>query len=77
MRRPPGARPQDRAIDTGLMASGTDVKYHLGPDGTVFPVALGRSGQVLASGERLISADQSRTVSTPRRLGGEPLFAFP
>ncbi len=43
----------DRAIDTGLMAGGTDVKYHFTPDGKVLSVAVGRSGQVLANGERL------------------------
>ncbi|MFB8353027.1 hypothetical protein [Streptomyces niveus] len=43
----------DRAIDSGLMASGTDVTYHLGPDGTVLSAAVGWSGQVLANGERL------------------------
>ncbi|MEV0581184.1 hypothetical protein [Streptomyces sp. NPDC050392] len=59
----------DRAVDAGLMASGTDVKYHLGPDGTVLSVAIGRSGQVLANGERL-------TPSAAERLREEmPLLA--
>ncbi|WP_245703690.1 hypothetical protein [Streptomyces lushanensis] len=43
----------DWAINTGLMAGGAEVKYHLGLDGTVLSVALGRSGQALADGERL------------------------
>ncbi|MDP5317330.1 hypothetical protein P8A23_41470, partial [Streptomyces sp. Alt4] len=50
----------DRAVDAGLMASGTDVKYHLGPDGTVLSVAVGRSGQVLANGERLTPSAAER-----------------
>ncbi|WP_234315337.1 hypothetical protein [Streptomyces globisporus] len=59
----------DRAIDTGLMPSGAEVKYHLGPDGTVLSVALSRSGQVLAHGERL-------TPSAAERLRGQmPLLA--
>ena len=42
----------DREVDTGLMASGADVKYHVTPDGKALSVVVGRSGQVLASGER-------------------------
>lgn len=43
----------DRAIDAGLMADGTETKYHFTPDGGVLSVAEGRSGQVLVNGERL------------------------
>ncbi|MFJ9899602.1 hypothetical protein ACIQPR_40340 [Streptomyces sp. NPDC091280] len=62
-------RAWDRAIDTGLMASGTDVKYHFTPDGKVLSVAVGTSGQVLVNGERL-------TPSVAERLRTEmPLLA--
>ncbi|MBB5491509.1 hypothetical protein [Nocardiopsis metallicus] len=50
----------DRAIDLGLMASGQDVKYHFAPDGGVLSVAEGKSGQVLANGERLTPAVAER-----------------
>ncbi|MFF3787239.1 hypothetical protein [Streptomyces sp. NPDC001933] len=46
-------RAWDRAVDTGLMEGGTETKYHFTPDGEVLSVAVGRSGQVLANGERL------------------------
>ncbi|MEV6672698.1 hypothetical protein [Streptomyces sp. NPDC051162] len=46
-------RAWDRAVDTGLMESGTETKYHFTPDGKVLSVAVGKSGQVLANGERL------------------------
>lgn len=64
----------DRAIGTGLMASGTDVKYHLGPDGTVLSVALGRSGQVLANGERLTPSAAERLREQMPLLAGVVTF---
>ncbi|GAB2520736.1 hypothetical protein GCM10026982_54610 [Nocardiopsis aegyptia] len=54
------AKAWDRAITLGLMASGQDVKYHFDPDGGVLPVAEGKSGQVLANGERLTPAVTER-----------------
>ncbi|MFH9241690.1 hypothetical protein ACH4KO_09805 [Streptomyces anulatus] len=35
------------------MKSGAETKYPFTPDGKVLPVAVGKSGQVLANGERL------------------------
>lgn len=64
----------DRAIDTGLMTPGTDVKYHMGPDGTVLSVALGRSGQVLANGERLTPSAAERLREQMPLLGGMVTF---
>ncbi|MFK0181740.1 hypothetical protein ACIQVR_37945 [Streptomyces xanthochromogenes] len=62
-------RAWDRAIDAGLMEDGAETKYHFTPDGKVLSVAAGRSGQVLANGERL-------TPSAAERLRREmPLLA--
>ncbi|MFD8887542.1 hypothetical protein ACFV0H_34400 [Streptomyces erythrochromogenes] len=57
----------DRAIEAGLMASGAETKYHFTPDGKVLSVAVGRSGQLLANGERL-------TPSFAERLRGQMPF---
>lgn len=43
----------DRAIEIGLMEEGAETKYHFTPDGKVLSVAVGKSGQILANGERL------------------------
>lgn len=64
----------DQALATGLMADGTDVKYHLGPDGTVLSVALGRSGQVLANGERLTPSAAERLREQMPLLAGMVTF---
>ncbi|MEU2517125.1 hypothetical protein [Streptomyces syringium] len=59
-----------RAIDSGLMEDGAERKYHFTPDGRVLSVAVGRSGQVLANGERL-------TPSVAERLRREMPFLAP
>ncbi|MGH3802692.1 MAG: hypothetical protein ACRDTD_21720 [Pseudonocardiaceae bacterium] len=41
------------AVEMGLMEDGAETKYHFIPDGKVLSVAVGRSGQILANGERL------------------------
>lgn len=41
------------AIERGLMEDGAETKYHFTPDGKVLSVAVGKSGQLLANGERL------------------------
>ncbi|MFJ2203292.1 hypothetical protein [Streptomyces violaceusniger] len=64
----------DRAVDSGLMASGTETKYHLGPDGTVLSVAMGRSGQVLANGERLTPSVAERLREQMPLLAGMVTF---
>ncbi|MGW6308289.1 hypothetical protein [Streptomyces niveus] len=64
----------DRAIDSGLMADGAEVKYHLGPDGTVLSAAVGRSGQVLANGERLIPSVADRLRAEMPLLAGMVTF---
>jgi hypothetical protein len=64
----------DRAIDTGLMTSGTDVKYHFTPDGKVLSVAVGRSGQVLANGERLTPSVAERLREQMPLLAGMITF---
>lgn len=43
----------NRAIDAGLMEEGAETKYHSTPDGKVLSVAVGKSSQILANGERL------------------------
>lgn len=43
----------NRAIAAGLMEEGAETKYHFTPDGKVLSVAVGKSGQVLANGQRL------------------------
>lgn len=43
----------NRAIAAGLMEEGAETKYHFTPDGKVLSVAVGKSGQILANGERL------------------------
>ncbi|MEU2856676.1 hypothetical protein [Streptomyces syringium] len=60
----------NRAIDSGLMEDGAETKYHFTPDGKVLSVAVGRSGQVLANGERL-------TPSVAERLRREMPFLAP
>lgn len=64
----------DRAVDTGLMASGTDTKYHLGPDGTVLSVALGKNGQILSNGERLSPSAAERLRNQLPLLAGVVTF---
>ncbi|MFG3590726.1 hypothetical protein [Streptomyces sp. NPDC047990] len=64
----------DRAVDAGLMAGGTDTKYHLGPDGTVLSVALGRNGQILANGERLTPSAAERLRTQMPLLAGMITF---
>jgi hypothetical protein len=56
-------------VDTGLMEDDTETKYHFTPDGTVLSAVVGKSGQVLASGERLTPsvAERLRT-EMPRKL---------
>lgn len=43
----------NRAIAAGLMEEGAETKYHFTPDGKVLSVAVGKSGQILANGQRL------------------------
>ncbi|MFI5867313.1 hypothetical protein [Streptomyces sp. NPDC051546] len=64
----------ERAIDSGLIDGATEAKYHLGPDGTVLSVAVGRSGQVLANGERLTPSAAERLRKEMPRLAGIVTF---
>lgn len=43
----------NRAIAAGLMEEGAETKYRFTPHGKVLSVAVGKSGQILANGERL------------------------
>lgn len=62
-------RAWDAAVASGLMEEGAETKYHFTPDGKVLSVAVGKSGQLLANGERL-------TPSVAERLRREmPLMA--
>ncbi|MDJ0383742.1 hypothetical protein [Streptomyces sp. G-G2] len=50
----------DRAVAAGLMEEGAETKYHFTPDGKVLSVAVGKSGQLLANGERLTPSAADR-----------------
>ncbi|MFH8477089.1 hypothetical protein [Streptomyces sp. NPDC018000] len=67
-------RAWDRAVDTGLMASGAETKYHFTPDGKVLSVAVGKSGQVLANGERLTPSVAERLRTQMPLLAGMVTF---
>ncbi|MFF1358542.1 hypothetical protein [Streptomyces sp. NPDC058297] len=50
----------NRAIAAGLMEEGAEAKYHFTPDGKVLSVAVGKSGQILANGQRPTANGRSR-----------------